>query len=185
MARVLKTPSTRRALVVGCLLQLFQQLAGINTVMYYSAKIITMAGVSSKTLAIWLSAAVASMNFLWTIPGLILVEKIGRRKLLLASLFGMLIVELLHVFIISTMMINWCQLHSGVTLSLLVLGVGFQVANIDTPQVKWHPLQNSCDKYKDCGSCTYDRLFFCALPKKLRPKNSAFRKNSDPKTRKN
>jgi len=131
LARVLKTPSTRRALVVGCLLQLFQQLAGINTVMYYSAKIITMAGVSSKTLAIWLSAAVASMNFLWTIPGLILVEKIGRRKLLLASLFG-------------------------VTLSLLVLGVGFQVANIDTPQVKWHPLQNSCDKYKDCGSCTYD-----------------------------
>ena len=88
--------------MVGCLLQLFQQLAGINTVMYYSAKIITMAGVSSKTLAIWLSAAVASMNFLWTIPGLILVEKIGRRKLLLASLFGMLIVELLHVFIIST-----------------------------------------------------------------------------------
>ena len=54
------------------------------------------------------------------------------------------------------MMINWCQLHSGVTLSLLVLGVGFQVANIDTPDVKWHPLKNSCDKYKDCGSCTYD-----------------------------
>ena len=69
-------------------MQFFQQFAGINTVMYYSAKIITMAGVSSKSLAIWLSAAVASMNFVWTIPGMLLVERVGRRKLLLVSLMG-------------------------------------------------------------------------------------------------
>lgn len=46
-------------------------------------------------------------------------------------------------------------IFKGVTLSLLLLGIGFQVANIDTPTVTWHP-QNDCDKYKDCGSCTYD-----------------------------
>jgi len=132
LKRVLKTPSTRRALGLGCLLQLFQQFAGINTVMYYSAKIITMAGISNKTLAIWLSAAVASMNFLWTLPGMLLVERAGRRKLLLCSLLG-------------------------VALSLLVLGVGFQVANMDTPSVDTWPLDNpDCGAYKDCGSCTFD-----------------------------
>ena len=33
--------------------QAFQQLAGVNTVMYYSAKIISMAGITDDTQAIW------------------------------------------------------------------------------------------------------------------------------------
>ena len=62
--KIFKTPSARRALVLGCLLQIFQQVAGINTVMYYSATIITMAGFSNTSQAIWMSAGVASINFL-------------------------------------------------------------------------------------------------------------------------
>ena len=34
--------------------QMFQQLAGVNTVMYYSATIVSMAGVTDDTQAIWL-----------------------------------------------------------------------------------------------------------------------------------
>lgn len=36
---LLEDPRIRRALVLGCGLQLLQQLSGINTVMYYSASI--------------------------------------------------------------------------------------------------------------------------------------------------
>uniref|UniRef100_A0A8C4HL99 Proton myo-inositol cotransporter n=1 Tax=Dicentrarchus labrax TaxID=13489 RepID=A0A8C4HL99_DICLA len=43
--RILRHGPTRRALIVGCGLQMFQQLSGINTVMYYSATILQMAGV--------------------------------------------------------------------------------------------------------------------------------------------
>ena len=82
--------------MTGLPLQFFQQFAGINTVMYYSAKIITMAGVSSKSLAIWLSAAVASMNFVWTLPGMLLVERVGRRKLLIVSLTGQTVSHSTH-----------------------------------------------------------------------------------------
>ena len=88
LKKAFTTPSTRRAIVLGCLLQLFQQVAGINTVMYYSAKIISLAGISDDTTAIWISAGVASVNFLCTFIGLFLVERIGRRKLLLGSMLG-------------------------------------------------------------------------------------------------
>ena len=69
----------------------FIQIAGINTVMYYSAKIINMAGFSDNSQAIWISAGVASINFLCTFIGLFLVERIGRRKLLLWSLLGVVV----------------------------------------------------------------------------------------------
>ena len=104
------TPTTRRAITLGCLLQLFQQVAGINTVMYYSAKIISMAGIYDNSQAIWISAGVASVNWLCTFIGLFLVERIGRRKLLLASL-------------------------AGVVVSLGFLAVGFQLSNIRSPDV--------------------------------------------------
>ena len=38
----------RKALLVGVMLQLFQQLAGINTVIYYSARILQMSGISNS-----------------------------------------------------------------------------------------------------------------------------------------
>lgn len=131
--RIMETPSARRPLLLGCLLQIFQQVAGINTVMYYSATIITMAGFSDTSQAIWMSAGVASINFLCTFIALPLVERIGRRKLLLMSLLG-------------------------VVLSLLLLGIGFQITYIDTPNVTLNATEDNCALYKDCASCTYDSL---------------------------
>ena len=55
---------------------------------YYSATIIEMSGIQGDQLAIWLAAVVAFGNFAFTIVGVCLVEKMGRRKLLLGSLAG-------------------------------------------------------------------------------------------------
>ena len=80
--------TTRRALLVGCGLQACQQLAGINTIMYYSATLLKLAGFTSTKDAIWLSAVVALCNVLGSIGGVLAVEKYGRRPLTLASLVG-------------------------------------------------------------------------------------------------
>lgn len=55
---------------------------------YYSATIIRMSGVKSDEAAIWLAAVTALVNFMFTLLGLYLVEKIGRRPLTLGSLLG-------------------------------------------------------------------------------------------------
>ena len=77
---VCASPALRRALCLGGTLQVVQQLSGINTVMYYSATIIVMAGVKDRSTAILIAAAVSLVNFVFTFVGVILVDRLGRRK---------------------------------------------------------------------------------------------------------
>lgn len=71
--------------------QAFQQLAGINTVMYYSPTIVQMAGFSSNQLALLISLIVAGMNAAGTILGIYLIDHMGRHSLALASLSGVFV----------------------------------------------------------------------------------------------
>lgn len=56
---------------------------------YYSATILQMAGVQDDKQAIWLAAATSATNFVFTLVGVWLVERVGRRKLTLGSLLGL------------------------------------------------------------------------------------------------
>ncbi|CCF34700.1 hypothetical protein CH063_06637 [Colletotrichum higginsianum] len=73
----------KRALVITCLLQGLQQLCGFNSLMYFSATIFKMVGFGSPTLT---AMSVAVTNFLFTVAALCLIDRIGRRKILLYSL---------------------------------------------------------------------------------------------------
>ncbi|KAH9302069.1 hypothetical protein KI387_013652 [Taxus chinensis] len=86
-----KTKEIRLALLAGVGLQAFQQLCGINTVMYYSPTIVELAGFSSNKTALLLSLLVAGMNAIGSILGIYLIDKCGRRLLALTSLFGVFI----------------------------------------------------------------------------------------------
>ncbi|QSZ33057.1 hypothetical protein DSL72_002642 [Monilinia vaccinii-corymbosi] len=73
----------RRALTIACLLQGLQQLCGFNSLMYFSATIFTILGFSSPTLT---SFSVALTNFVLTCVALFLIDRIGRRRILLISI---------------------------------------------------------------------------------------------------
>lgn len=73
----------RRALAIACLLQGLQQLCGFNSLMYFSATIFAMVGFDSPTLT---SLTVAVTNFLFTLTALGLVDRVGRRRVLLYSI---------------------------------------------------------------------------------------------------
>ncbi|KAI8947086.1 putative MFS myo-inositol transporter [Xylaria longipes] len=88
---LLSVPKNRRALTLACLLQGLQQLSGFNSLMYFSATIFLMLGFRVPTLT---SLTVASTNFIFTIAALLLIDRIGRRRILLYSIpfmaFGLL-----------------------------------------------------------------------------------------------
>lgn len=55
-----------------------------------------MSGVEDDRLAIWLAALTAFINFIFTLVGVWLVERMGRRKLTLGSLTGECFISVLH-----------------------------------------------------------------------------------------
>lgn len=87
----LLTPTLRIPLTIGVGLAIFQQVTGINTVIYYAPTILQFAGIKSAGSSILVSTGVGAVNFLFTIVGCWFVDRAGRRPLLLVSLTGMAI----------------------------------------------------------------------------------------------
>jgi sugar porter (SP) family MFS transporter len=89
--RELLQPGLRTALYVGVGLAIFDQLVGINTVIYYAPTIFGYAGFTSASSAILATGVVGIVNVLATIVASTLIDKIGRRPLLQWGSIGMAI----------------------------------------------------------------------------------------------
>ena len=87
----LLAPSLRPALLVGIGLAVFQQVTGINTVIYYAPLIIQSSGISSASGAILATAGIGVVNVLMTIVAMWLIDRMGRRPLLLTGIAGMVV----------------------------------------------------------------------------------------------
>jgi sugar porter (SP) family MFS transporter len=83
--------SVRPALIVGMGLAIFQQITGINTVIYYAPTIIQSAGSSSASAAILATAGIGVVNVVMTLVAMWLIDRIGRRPLLLTGIGGMIV----------------------------------------------------------------------------------------------
>jgi SP family galactose:H+ symporter-like MFS transporter len=75
-----------KVLLVGVLLQVFQQLVGINMMIYYAPTIFGYAGMKGLIAMM----TVPTVNMLFTFPAIFLVEKWGRKKLLYVGAVAML-----------------------------------------------------------------------------------------------
>ncbi|CAO2817237.1 unnamed protein product [Amaranthus hypochondriacus] len=76
----------RKVVSVGAALFLFQQMAGINAVVYYSTSVFRSAGITSDVAA---SALVGASNVFGTVIASSLMDRQGRKSLLMTSFSGM------------------------------------------------------------------------------------------------
>jgi MFS transporter, SP family, arabinose:H+ symporter len=83
-------PGMRRALVIGLVLAVVQQWTGVNTVLFYGSLILQeKVGHQSASAAIGANVLIGSVNFVATIVALWLIDRVGRRVLLMLSAGGM------------------------------------------------------------------------------------------------
>jgi sugar porter (SP) family MFS transporter len=81
-------PAFRRPLLIAVALAVFQQVTGINAILYYAPRIFEDAGFARMS-AIGQSTIVGLVNMLFTVVAIVLADKVGRRPLLLVATGGM------------------------------------------------------------------------------------------------
>lgn len=86
---MMRSSIVKYPLIVGLGLAIFQQITGVNTIIYYAPTIFQFAGLSSDTAAIAATTGVGLANFVVTAIALALVDRVGRRPLLLVGIAGM------------------------------------------------------------------------------------------------
>jgi sugar porter (SP) family MFS transporter len=88
----LGSPHLGRRILTGCGLQMLQQLSGCNFIFYYGTTFFGHAGIKSPYL---ISLVTNIVNIVSTVPGMFLVESLGRRRLLMIGAGGMAVSQLL------------------------------------------------------------------------------------------
>lgn len=82
-------PGTRRAFLIGVGTSVFQQITGINAVVYYAPKIFQLAGYQEVQMATFVTMLLGVVNVAMTFLALRLIDWLGRRPLLIIGLSGM------------------------------------------------------------------------------------------------
>uniref|UniRef100_A0AAY4D9X0 Major facilitator superfamily (MFS) profile domain-containing protein n=1 Tax=Denticeps clupeoides TaxID=299321 RepID=A0AAY4D9X0_9TELE len=100
-----RSPLYRQPIIIAIMLQLSQQLSGINAVFYYSTRIFEKAGVEQPVYA---TIGTGVVNVAFTVVSLFVVERAGRRSLHLLGLLGMAISAILMTIALSLLeQLSW------------------------------------------------------------------------------
>src|SRR5919202_1375101 len=88
--RELTAAWVRPAVIVAIGLAIFQQIIGINTIIYYAPTTLTNVGYSDQA-AIYANLIIGVVNVLMTLVAIRLIDRVGRKPLLLTGLVGMVL----------------------------------------------------------------------------------------------
>ncbi|KAG9196521.1 Myo-inositol transporter 1 [Alternaria panax] len=141
LARIFTTGSTFRAVLVACTIMAISQLSGFNTLMYYSATLFKIVGFNNATAV---AITVSATNFIFSLVNLVIIDKFGRRRILLVTVLGMSICLViasvsfsyipidLHTLAVQSDEIGW---PGYILIATIIIFVGFYSSGVAT--VAW------------------------------------------------
>ncbi len=81
------TARLRKPILLAFLIAFFNQMSGINAILYFAPRIFELTGLAAKT-ALLTSIGIGITNLVFTFVGLWLIDRLGRRTLLYVGSFG-------------------------------------------------------------------------------------------------
>jgi sugar porter (SP) family MFS transporter len=82
------TAKYRRPILLALMVATFNQVSGINALIYYTADIFAMAG-AGRTSALWQSVVIGVTNLVFTLLAMSVIDRVGRKRLLLIGSVGL------------------------------------------------------------------------------------------------
>jgi sugar porter (SP) family MFS transporter len=107
--RELLAPAVRHVMVLGVVMAVLQQVTGINTIIYYAPTLLSAAGLGNSA-ALLANVVNGAVNVALTIVAIRLLDRVGRRPLLLGGTTGM---AAGMIVVAVTFAIAGSQLHGG------------------------------------------------------------------------
>ncbi|KAI8671967.1 MFS domain-containing protein [Fusarium sp. Ph1] len=142
-------PSNLRALISACTVMAISQLGGFNTLMYYSATLFSLVGFNKPTAV---AIVVGATNFLFTFVNMVVIDKAGRRIILLVTVLGMALsmvvaavafhwIPISKDLVLQADSVNWAGIVVLVTIILYVAFFASGVATIGWVGTELLPLE--------------------------------------------
>ncbi|WP_204171827.1 sugar porter family MFS transporter [Staphylococcus sp. GDY8P100P] len=120
---VIKSPWLRPTLIIGCIFALFQQIVGINAIIFYAPTIFSKAGLGEAT-SILGTVGIGTINVLVTVIAVFIVDKVDRKKLLVTGNIGMVTSLIVMAVLIWTIGITSSSWIIIICLSLFIVFFG-------------------------------------------------------------
>lgn len=120
----LLSSKVRPMLYVGILLAIFQQITGINTIMYYAPKIFSQIGQANDT-ALLQTIAIGGTNLIFTIIAMFFIDRFGRKFLIVIGSLGM------TIMLTGLSLLYFFDATNGILVLLFILGyIAFFAASL-------------------------------------------------------
>ncbi|WP_156191785.1 sugar porter family MFS transporter [Corynebacterium kalinowskii] len=125
--QALRRPWIRRAVLIAVLVGITQQITGVNAIVYFAPKMMNLVGISTEN-AVYTSIIIGTVSVIACWVGMMLVDRIGRRRLLSMGLAGtstsLILLAIAYRFAETDVRASW------LVLVLMALFIAFQQAAV-------------------------------------------------------
>lgn len=107
--RNFRTKDNFKRVAIAGLIMFFQQWSGVDSIIYYASSIFQSLGLTSGTVSLLATGVVGIINVLATIPAIMIIDKVGRKPILLTGSFGMFCSMMIVAVIVAKCQHDWEQ----------------------------------------------------------------------------
>ncbi|GAW23321.1 hypothetical protein ANO14919_128770 [Xylariales sp. No.14919] len=107
-----RTKPMFKRVVVATVTMFFQQWTGINAVLYYAPSIFQSLGLNSNTVSLLATGVVGILLFVFTIPAVLYIDRVGRKPVLTVGAVGMATCHIIIAVIVARDADRW-QAHAA------------------------------------------------------------------------
>ncbi|KAJ5279026.1 hypothetical protein N7478_004398 [Penicillium angulare] len=104
---IFRTKANFKRVAIAGLIVFFQQWSGVDAIIYYASSIFQSLGLTSGTTSLLATGVVGIINVLATIPAILIIDKVGRKPLLIAGYIAMFCSMIIVTVIVAKFQHDW------------------------------------------------------------------------------